>query len=253
MAKKKIHESEPHTNSKHRYSVPINVVETTLKDLLFKSKRETLTENQLDLLRSPKSSGGKDDVCIYYAGDIELLNRPCVSIVGTREASEAGWLRSARLAKELAKAGAVTVSGLAKGIDTAALTSALENSGKVVAVIGTPLDKSYPAENSSLQERIWKNELLLSPFAIGETTFKSNFPKRNRVMAAITDATVIVEASDTSGTLHQAAECQRLGRWLFIMKSVVDNQNVTWPSKFIGKPKTAILETMDDLFKVLRL
>jgi len=81
----------------------------------------------------------------------------------------------------------------------------------------------------------------MTPFASGEPVFKSNFPKRNRVMAAISDATVIVEASDTSGTLHQAAECQRLGRWLFIMRSVADNPSLRWPASFLGKPKTAIL------------
>jgi DNA processing protein len=71
-------------------------------------------------------------------------------------------------------------------------------------------------------------------------------------MAALTDASVIVEASDTSGTLHQAAECQRLGRWLFIAKSVVDNPELTWPKKFVGKGHVAVLTTTADLLDVIR-
>ena len=88
------------------------------------------------------------------------------------------------------------VSGLAKGVDTAAHTSAIEAGGVTAAVIGTPLDKAYPAENASLQALIYREYLLLSPFTPGEKVYKGNFPKRNRIMAAITDATVIIEASD---------------------------------------------------------
>ena len=123
--------------------------------------------------------------------------------------------------------------------------------GRTIAVIGTPLAKAYPAENARLQEEIYSHHLLISPFKDGETVFKSNFPKRNRVMAAISDATVIVEASDTSGTLHQAAECQRLGRWLFIMESVTKNPALTWPARFIGKNRVAILSSVEDILSAI--
>jgi DNA processing protein len=144
------------------------------------------------------------------------------------------------------------MSGLARGVDTSALTSAMEAGGRVVAVIGTPLSKAYPAENACLQTEIYSRHLLISPFQEGETVYRSNFPKRNRVMALLSDATVIVEASDTSGTLHQAAECLRQDRWLFILKSVVDDDRLTWPKKFLGKPKVAILSNTEDIFKALR-
>jgi DNA processing protein len=85
----------------------------------------------------------------------------------------------------------IVVSGLAAGIDTAALGGAIQHHGRVTAVIGTPLSKAYPAANGQLQERIWREHLLLSPFAEGEAVFRSNFPKRNRVMAAVSDATVL--------------------------------------------------------------
>ncbi len=144
------------------------------------------------------------------------------------------------------------MSGLARGVDTEALTSALESGGRTIAVIGTPLEKAFPAENGPLQERIYREQLLLSPFARGVEVQKYFFPIRNRVMAAISDATVIVEASDTSGTLHQAAECQRLGRWLFIARSVAEDTRLTWPSRFLGHAKTAVLTRTDQLLELLR-
>lgn len=219
-----------------------------LPDLLQLVQRGRLEEKQLELLREGSS---EREATVYYSGDLSILSPPAVSIVGTREVSENGWRRAHQLARELAKVGVTVVSGLAKGVDTAALTSAISNDGRVVAVIGTPLNKAYPAENADLQQRIYRNHLLVSPFREGDRVFKSNFPVRNRVMAAISDATVIIEASDTSGTLHQAAECVRLGRWLFIARSVVENSELTWPQRFLGQPKVGILTSVEDVTKAI--
>ncbi|WP_199728734.1 DNA-processing protein DprA [Corallococcus sp. CA053C] len=189
---------------------------------------------------------------LYYAGDLSLLTRPCVSIVGTRQVSPAGAARARRLAKELVAADVVVVSGLAKGVDANAHNSALEAGGRTVAVIGTPLEKAYPAENKHLQERIYREHLLVSQFAPGSRVYQGNFPARNRVMAALSDATVIIEAGETSGTLHQAVECRKLGRWLFIAKSVVENPDLTWPQGFIGLPRVRVLTSTEDLLSALR-
>ncbi|POR42550.1 DNA processing protein DprA [Methylobacterium sp. V23] len=219
-----------------------------LPTLLEQVHRPALEPKQLDFLSSAKQSG---IATIYYSGDLGVLNQRAVSIVGTREVSDEGRRRARKLARELVAAGVTVVSGLAKGVDTAALSAALEVGGRTAAVIGTPLDKAYPAENASLQEQIYGEHLLLTPFAIGEATFRGNFPKRNRVMAAVSDATVIVEASDTSGTLHQAAECGRLGRWLFIMRSVADDQSLSWPRKFIDKPKVAVISSTQEILDAI--
>ena len=235
---------------RHSYRAPSNIFSVPLKALLARTGRDPMTEKQFDLLRAPTST---DDVEVFYSGDLSLLSSPCVSIVGARDASEEGLRRAGRLAKELVAAGVVVVSGLAKGIDHAAHTSALKCDGRTIAVVGTPLDKAYPAENATLQEKIYRDNLLISPFRVGEKTFKGSFPKRNRVMAAISDATVIVEASDTSGTLHQAAECGKLNRWLFIAKSVVDNKNLTWPKKFISQERVEILSETSDIIYKLRI
>lgn len=199
---------------------------------------------QMDFLGDSKDHG---DLKIYYAGDIELLKRPCVAIVGTREVSEAGILRTRRLTRQLVEAGINIVSGLAYGVDTIAHKTAIESGGKTIAVIGTPLDKASPSENAKLQECIYREHLLISRFRKGEKTFRTNFPLRNRLMAILSDATVVMEATDTSGTLHQAAECTKLGRWLFIAKSVVDDRTLTWPKKFLKYGTCIPLEKIEDI------
>jgi DNA processing protein len=191
------------------------------------------------------------DSRLWSVGDISLLHRKCVAIVGTRAVTPEGAARSRRLARELAAAGVVVVSGLAKGVDTEALSAAVDAGGKVVAVIGTPIDRAYPAENKHLQERIYREHLLVSQFAPGERVFPTNFPERNKLMAALSDATAIIEAGDTSGTLHQAAECGRLGRWLFIAKSVVDDPLLQWPKRFLGQPNIESFSSTEDILKAI--
>ena len=119
-------------------------------------------------------------------------------------------------------------------------------------MIGTPVDRAYPAANKALQERIYREHLLISQFTPGERVFPSNFPERNKLMAAVSDASVIIEAGETSGTLHQAAECVRLGRWLFIAKSVANDPSLTWPSKFLPLPRCRILAKTEDVLDALR-
>jgi DNA processing protein len=145
----------------------------------------------------------------------------------------------------------VIVSGLARGIDTAAHTSAIESGGRTAAVVGTPLAKASPVSNGPLQETIWREHLLISPFPDASHVHPSNFPQRNRVMAAVSDATVIVEADDDSGSLHQAVACQKLGRWLFVLKSVVEHRE--WPKRFLNVKNTAILERTEQISDALGL
>lgn len=228
------------------YRPPFRITSIGLNSLLNYCGRASMSQQQLALLQSDDRP---QDVPVFYSGSIELLKQPCVSIVGAREVSREGAMRARRLARELIQRGVVVVSGLARGVDAASHESAIEAGGRTIAVIGTPVDKVYPVENAALQEEIYSHHLLVSPFPIGEPTRRHNFPKRNRVMAALSDATVIIEASDTSGTLHQAAECQRLGRWLFITKSVVEDERLTWPRKFLSHSKTVVLSSTTDILE----
>jgi DNA processing protein len=163
---------------------------------------------------------------LFARGDLGLLERgPRVSIVGSRQAAS---LSRALVAREM-----IVVSGLAAGIDTAAHTAAIDAGGRTIAVLGTPLEQTYPKENAALQARIAQEHLLVSQFPTGTPVQPKNFPLRNRTMALLTDATVIVEAGESSGTLHQGREALRLGRLLFLLESVVNNPALRWPQEMI--------------------
>jgi DNA processing protein len=171
---------------------------------------------------------------LYLAGDRTLLEKgPRVSIVGSRQPSPEGLKRASYLARALVQHQIVVVSGLAAGIDRAAHISAIESGGSTIAVLGTPLDRSYPRENEELQALIIDKHLAVSQFPSGTPTQPKNFPLRNRTMALLTDATVIVEAGEKSGTLHQGWEALRLGRALFLMDSVARNESLSWPREMI--------------------
>ena len=182
--------------------------------------------NEFELKNAPET--------LYLSGDADLLRTGRrVSIVGSRSASALGKQRTRILAKALVERGIVVVSGLARGIDTVAHIAAIEFGGRTAAVLGTSLDKSYPSENRDLQREIMNNHVAVSQFASGSDIQRRNFPMRNRLMALLSDATVIVEASENSGTRHQGWEALRLGRDVFLMSNVVDDSRLTWPSEMM--------------------
>ena len=186
---------------------------------------------------------------LYLAGDKELLTRGTrVAVVGSRNASSEGLGRTIRLARMLAERGIIVVSGLAEGIDTAAHEAAMEAGGRTVAVLGTPLDECYPAKNRELQDRIMGGHLAVSQFGLGSATSRKSFPMRNRTMAFLSDATVIVEAGESSGTLHQGWEALRLGRPLFLLESIVENGSLSWPGKMISYGAEILSERTIELF-----
>lgn len=191
----------------------------------------------------------------YYKGDLDLLSSPCISIVGSRKMSAEGAARAHKLSKQLCQKYTI-VSGLAAGIDTVALTTAIEEKGNVIAVIGTPIDRFYPAENENLQRRIAKEFLLISQVPLYKydhqpfTSKRNYFPERNKTMAAISDATVIVEASETSGTHTQAKACFDQGKELFILNSCFNNPNIKWPQKYLTQGAHRI-NHVEEIFEIL--
>lgn len=188
---------------------------------------------------------------LFVVGDVSLLTHvPKVSIVGSRKATEDGLRRAAKLARQLVEQRVAVVSGLAEGIDTAAHRAAMEAGGRTIAVIGTPLDKVYPRHNATLQTAIARHHLLVSQFAPGTPVRPYNFPRRNRTMALIVHASVIVEAGNTSGSLSQGWEALRLGRALFIMKSILDRRDLDWPQRMLGYG-AQVLEDIEELLEML--
>lgn len=175
---------------------------------------------------------------LYYRGIWELVETPCIAIVGTRKPSAEGVADARALASQLIKEKGTIVSGLAEGIDTVAHTTAIEKQGKTIAVIGTPICDVYPPSNKELQERIAKEYLVISQVPVYRyyqqdwTLNRFFFPERNVTMSALTEATVIVEAGNTSGTLIQARAALHQGRKLFILDRCFRKTELTWPHTY---------------------
>ena len=174
-----------------------------------------------------RNSGIAVDPAILRAG-------PRVSIVGSRDATLLGVHRATQLARHLVEHGIVVVSGLAKGIDAAAHRGTISAGGRTIAVLGTPLDRVYPAEHRALQHQLMREHLVLSPYPPGSPIQKANFPRRNRVMALIAHASIIIEAGATSGTVSLGWEALRLGRPLFLAESLVQNRTLAVASENAG-------------------
>jgi DNA processing protein len=175
---------------------------------------------------------------LYFLGFWDLVDTNCVAVVGTRQPSEEGSRRARKLVRELVKADWTIVSGLAAGIDTEAHTTALQHAGRTIAVIGTPINQVYPKQNQVLQARIARDMLVVSQIPIlryaGDSlkVKRTYFPERNITMSALTQATIIVEAGETSGTLTQARAALHQNRKLFILDSCFRNPKLTWPEHF---------------------
>lgn len=188
---------------------------------------------------------------IYYQGWWDLVESRCVAVVGTRKPTREGIARTRRLVKELVKDDFTIVSGLAAGVDTVAHETAIGENGRTVAVIGTPLSHSYPRDNAALQRKIAKEFLVISQVPVKryeEQDYRQNrlfFPERNITMSALTEATIIVEAGETSGTLVQARHALQQGRKLFILDSAFRNKRLTWPRRFEEKGAIRVMNYDD--------
>ena len=188
---------------------------------------------------------------LYYQGWWDLVDSRCVAVVGTRKPSPEGIVRTRQLVRKLVKDDFTVVSGLATGVDTAAHQTAIECDGRTIAVIGTPLSHIYPRENTDLQRRIARDFLLISQVPVRRyeaQDYRMNrlfFPERNVTMSALTEATIIVEAGDTSGTLIQARAALHQGRKLFILDSCFRNPSISWPQKFADKGAIRVMDYDD--------
>ena len=160
---------------------------------------------------------------LYYRGESDVLNGHCIAIVGSRKATEYGKAAAARLAGDLARAGTVVVSGMARGIDTHAHAGALRAEGKTVAVLGCGLDICYPPENVRLREKIVSQGIVLSEFPPGTKPKPHHFPMRNRIISGLSVATVVVEAAEKSGALITADCALEQGREVFAVPGSINS------------------------------
>lgn len=184
---------------------------------------------------------------LFLRGNISLLNEKIVSVVGSRDASKEGSDKAYRLSHYLGKSGIVVASGLARGIDSAAHKAALDFNNSTIAVIGTPITQVYPKENEDLQKKIGEVGLIVSQFPPSAPVQRWYFPMRNAIMSGISLATVIVEAGETSGALKQADYALKQNRLVFIPQSALDNNNITWPKRYILRDGAAKFSKLGEL------
>jgi DNA processing protein len=192
---------------------------------------------------------------LYYQGWWDLAESRSVAVVGTRQPTPDGIARTRKLVKALVKDNFTIVSGLAAGVDTMAHETAIAEGGRTIAVIGTPLSHAYPRENATLQRKIASEFLLISQVPLKRyerQDYRKNrlfFPERNITMSALTEATIIVEAGETSGTLIQARAALHQGRKLFILDNCFQ-RGLSWPQKFADKGAVRVVD-YDDIRKHL--
>lgn len=191
---------------------------------------------------------------IYVRGQINCLRQPLsLSIVGARNASLNGRKLASQISCELTSQGIMIVSGMARGIDTAAHKGAmfaLNRTGSTVAVLGTGIDIAYPAENQKLCEQIAGQGAVISEFPLGTEPSAGNFPRRNRIVSALTDGTLVVEASLHSGSLITARLALEQGRDVFAVPGFPTDERSAGPNKLI-KDGAFLVENAEDILNVL--
>lgn len=170
---------------------------------------------------------------LFVAGELRAGDTRAVAVIGSRKASEDGLAAARAIAEHLVEQGFTVLSGLAAGIDTAAHTSALDRGGRTVAVIGTGLRNAYPPQNEELQRRIGRECAVVSQFWPDDPPRRRSFPMRNAVMSGMALATVIVEATHTSGARVQSRFALAQGRPVFLLETLLEQ---VWARQLATRP-----------------
>lgn len=190
---------------------------------------------------------------LYARGNIELLkNKNLLSIVGTRKYSEYGKSVVKNLVTQISKQNITVVSGLAIGIDALAHIEALKGRGSTIAILGSAIDRVYPSSNFNLAKQIEENGLILSELPIGTKFAKENFPKRNRIIAGISRATLIIEAGEKSGALITANFAINENRDVLAIPGSIFNKNSIGTNNLI-KQGAKIITSIDDVLEVYQI
>lgn len=201
---------------------------------------DVLDEDYPALLSEVREAPG----VIYWQGSLRSAEMG-VCIVGSRDATSSVLDETYKLAGLLAMRNVPVISGLARGIDTAAHQGAVDAHGRTIAVMGTGLERTYPPANTQLRQRIQQGEgLVLTQFAPGANVAKWNFPMRNAVMSGYGAATLVMAAGEKSGTKHQAQAAVKHGRRVIFPESVV--RSVSWASEMVTKGKARSVGSVSD-------
>jgi DNA processing protein len=184
---------------------------------------------------------------LFALGDLDLLRRPAVAVVGTRTPTSYGVSVTTRVASELAEAGYGVVSGMAAGIDAAAHAASLDAGAGSIGVLGQGIDRVYPAENRPLFTRMRHEGLLISEFAPGEPPMAGHFPRRNRLIAALGAGVLVVEMSLKSGAQHTVNFALDLGREVFAVPGPIGSPVSEGTNQLIRDGACLVTRTADIL------
>ncbi len=191
-------------------------------------------------------------VFLYWRGDLELLNQPCIALVGSREMTEYGKRVTAEIVPGIVRAGVVTVSGLAYGIDAEVAKETLAAGGKTVGVLGHGLGKIYPSANATLaNEIVEQGGLLLSEFPLDAQADRFTFPARNRIIAGLSEATVVLEAAEDSGSLITADLALEYGRDVFAVPGQIFDPSYAGCHKIIAKGHARLATSSAEILQEL--
>jgi DNA processing protein len=185
---------------------------------------------------------------VFVAGALVPADGRAIAVVGSRVASQHGIWAARAIAEHLVDQRYTVVSGLAAGIDNAAHTAALARGGRTVAVIGTGLRRCYPPQHADLQRRIATDCAVISQFWPGAPPSRRSFPMRNAVMSGLSLATVVVEASLTSGSRIQARLALEHGRPVFLLESLLAHE---WARAFAARPGARVIRSPDEITTVV--
>ena len=186
---------------------------------------------------------------LYVKGRLLERDLRSVAVVGTRKPTEDGLERADRMASLLTGAGVTVVSGLARGIDTAAHQATLERGGRTIAVVGTGITRCYPKENTELAEQIAAAGAVVSQFWPSAPPATWSFPRRNATMSGIAQGTVVIEASATSGAKMQARLALQHGKKVFLLRSLVDTY--PWAATYAEQRNARIVDRVEDVVREL--
>lgn len=199
----------------------------------------------------PKSLLEMPDPCylLYYKGDIHLINRFSIGIVGSRKPSSYGNYVANKFSSELSKLGVVIVSGFAQGIDTQSHKAATESSGKTIAVLGTAINNIYPRNNESYaKEIVHSGNLILSEFPLDYQTMPHHFVQRNRLISALSDGLLIIEAGEKSGTLTTVDFALDQGKVVFAIPGNINSKNSIGTNRLL-KTGAKLVTDIDDILE----
>ena len=189
---------------------------------------------------------------IYYRGNLDLLKKRCVAVVGSRTTTVYGRNTAGAIGRSLGAAGVTVVSGMAMGIDSCAHEGALNVGGSTAAVLGCGPDICYPPENRILMADICRSGLLLTEYPPGTPANRYNFPNRNRIISGLCEATVVVQARNRSGALITAELAAEQGREVFAVPGNIDSQYNLGNNRLIKEGAAPIICT-DDILEYLGL